>query len=52
MTYEAILYDVADRVATITLNKPERMNAFDDQMLTEWADAIHRADQDLSLIHI
>ena len=46
MTYEAILYDVADRVATITLNKPERMNAFDDQMLTEWADAIHRADQD------
>ncbi len=46
MTYEAILYDVAEGVATITLNKPERLNAFDNEMLTEWADAIHRADQD------
>jgi 2-(1,2-epoxy-1,2-dihydrophenyl)acetyl-CoA isomerase len=46
MAYEAILYDVEDRVATITLNKPERLNAFDDQMLTEWHDAIVRADQD------
>jgi enoyl-CoA hydratase/carnithine racemase len=34
VTYEAILYDVADRVATITLNKPERMNAFDDGALS------------------
>lgn len=46
MTYEAILYDVAEGVATITLNKPERLNAFDDQMLIEWADALHKADQD------
>ena len=46
MPYEAILYDVEDRVATITLNKPERLNAFDDQMLEEWADAIQKADQD------
>lgn len=46
MTYEAILYDVEDGVATITLNKPERLNAFDDQMLAEWADAINVADQD------
>lgn len=46
MAYEAILYDVAEGVATITLNKPERLNAFDDHMLTEWADAIIRADQD------
>jgi 2-(1,2-epoxy-1,2-dihydrophenyl)acetyl-CoA isomerase len=46
MAYEAILYEVEDRVATITLNKPERLNAFDDQMLGEWADAIRQADQD------
>jgi 2-(1,2-epoxy-1,2-dihydrophenyl)acetyl-CoA isomerase len=44
--YTSILYDVEDGVATITLNKPERLNAFDDEMLTEWADAIRRADQD------
>ncbi|MCC7366687.1 MAG: enoyl-CoA hydratase/isomerase family protein [Dehalococcoidia bacterium] len=46
MDYNAILYAVEDGVATITLNKPERLNAFDDEMLREWCDAILRADQD------
>ncbi|PKN81121.1 MAG: enoyl-CoA hydratase [Chloroflexi bacterium HGW-Chloroflexi-9] len=46
MDYEAILYDVQDRVATITLNRPERMNAFSDELLNEWADAIWRAAKD------
>jgi 2-(1,2-epoxy-1,2-dihydrophenyl)acetyl-CoA isomerase len=46
VAYEAILYDVEDGVATITLNKPERLNAFDDQMLNEWHAAIVQADQD------
>jgi enoyl-CoA hydratase/carnithine racemase len=46
MTYEAIRYDVDQGVAVITLNKPERLNAFDDQMLAEWTDAVQRADQD------
>ncbi len=46
MAYEAILYDIEDGVATITLNKPERLNAFDDQMLTEWHQAIVQADAD------
>ena len=46
MAYQAILYDVQDGVATITLNKPERLNAFDDAMLTEWQQAIVAADQD------
>jgi enoyl-CoA hydratase/carnithine racemase len=46
MDYEAILYDVQDRVATITLNRPERMNAFSDELLTEWADALWRSAKD------
>ena len=46
VAYEAILYDVQDGVATITLNKPERLNAFDDAMLTEWHQAIVAADHD------
>ncbi len=46
MAYEAILYDVNEGVATITLNKPERLNAFDDKMLDEWSDAINAADRD------
>ena len=35
-TFETILYEVSDdRVATITLNRPERMNAFDRRMCEE-----------------
>jgi E-phenylitaconyl-CoA hydratase len=39
MERKAILFDVADNVATITLNRPERLNSFDDAMATdmEWA---------------
>lgn len=32
MAYETILFDVADGVATITLNRPEKMNTFSEQM--------------------
>ena len=46
MEYEHILYDVADGIATITLNRPERLNAFDNLMLSEWRDAIERSDAD------
>ncbi len=46
MGYQAILYDVTQGVATITLNKPERLNAFDNTMLQEWRDAIAAADRD------
>lgn len=28
MTYQHILYDVSDKIATITLNRPDRMNAW------------------------
>lgn len=51
MDYKAILYDVEDGVATITLNKPERLNAFDDEMLSEWHDAIVRSDADQA-VHV
>lgn len=46
MAYETILYDVSDRVLTITLNRPERLNAFTEQMRAEMADALDRADAD------
>ena len=46
MKYEQILYVVEDRVATITLNRPERLNAFTRVMLTEMVDAIERINAD------
>jgi enoyl-CoA hydratase/carnithine racemase len=46
MTYEQILYSVEDRVLTLTLNRPERLNAFTGQMCRELLDAFDRADAD------
>lgn len=40
MTYETITVDVADRIATITLNRPERMNACSLDMAGEINDAL------------
>ena len=46
MDYEAIIYEVEDNILTITLNRPERMNAFNDQMSSEIHNALDRADAD------
>jgi enoyl-CoA hydratase/carnithine racemase len=46
MAYETILYDVSDRVLTITMNRPDRLNAFNEQMRVEMTDAFDRADAD------
>lgn len=40
MTYEAILLDVGERVATITLNRPEVRNAINRRMVEELHDAL------------
>lgn len=46
MSYTEIEYSVADRVATITLDRPERLNAFTYVMRGELIDAFDRADAD------
>ena len=46
MDYEAIIYEVEDNILTITLNRPERMNAFNGQMSSEIHNALDRADAD------
>lgn len=46
MAYETILFDVADNILTITLNRPEKLNAFTGTMMTEMIDAFDRADAD------
>jgi 2-(1,2-epoxy-1,2-dihydrophenyl)acetyl-CoA isomerase len=46
MAYKEIIYTVEDYIATITLNRPESLNAFSDTMLSEWADAIESAKPD------
>ncbi|MEO9634667.1 MAG: crotonase/enoyl-CoA hydratase family protein [Parasphingorhabdus sp.] len=44
--YTQILYDVADNIATITINRPEKMNAFTGTMIKEMTDAFDRIDAD------
>ena len=52
MSYEQILYEVTDPVATITLNRPEALNAWTPQMGAELADAAGRADRDRAVVGI
>ncbi len=44
--YETIQLSVADAVATLTLNRPDRMNAFTDQMAREMRAAFDETDAD------
>ena len=46
MEFEEIRYEVADRVLTITLDRPDRLNAFTQTMGREVIEAFDRADQD------
>ncbi len=46
MNYEDIIYEVEDNILTITLNRPEKLNAFNGQMSSEIHDAMDRADAD------
>ena len=46
MTFETLLYEVDDRVLTITLNRPDQLNAFTALMMKEMIEAIDAADAD------
>jgi enoyl-CoA hydratase/carnithine racemase len=46
MNFETILYDVQDGILTITLNRPERLNAFNNAMRDEVIAALDAADAD------
>ncbi len=46
MAYQTILFDVADGVAKLTLNRPERLNSFTVAMHEEVANAVSRIEED------
>ncbi len=47
--YDDIVYEVAEGIARITINRPERRNAFRPQTLFELSDAFERARDDIEV---
>ncbi len=48
-TYSDILYDTAQGIAKITINRPERRNAFRPETIKQLIDAFHHAHHDNSI---
>jgi len=46
VAFETILYEEAERVATITLNRPDRLNAVNTTVIRELVEAFDQADGD------
>jgi enoyl-CoA hydratase/carnithine racemase len=46
MDYTQIAYDVSERIATVTLDRPDQLNAFTGRMMHELLDALDRVDSD------
>ena len=49
MTFTEILYEVADGIATVTLNRPARLNAWTPVMETEVREAMAQAEADVQV---
>lgn len=45
MAYETIIVEIEDHIALIKLNRPDAMNALNDQLLTELCDALNAAQK-------
>lgn len=46
MAYETILTDVSENIFTLTINRPDKLNALNTLMIREFIDAIDKADAD------
>lgn len=49
MTYQSLLFEVKDGVAVVTVNRPDKLNALNDQVMAELADAAGRIATDPSI---
>jgi len=49
MSYETLLYEVSDHIATVTLNRPDRLNAITRQLQEDLFNALNEADKDVDV---
>ena len=49
MTYQTLLFDVRDGVAFVTINRPDKLNALNDQVVNDLADAAERVATDSAI---
>ncbi len=49
MAYATLLYDLRDGIATITVNRPDKLNALNDSVITELGVAIDAARDDAAV---
>jgi enoyl-CoA hydratase/carnithine racemase len=52
MDYQTIIYEMSEHIATITLNRPEKLNSFNQRMLDEFTDvwSVIRNDDDVHCV--
>lgn len=46
MSYETLLYEVGSGIGSITLNRPEKLNSFNDKLHKEFIDVLRKAERD------
>src|SRR5205809_5688134 len=46
MSYQTLLFDIRDAIAFVTINRPDKLNALNDQVVDELADAAERVATD------
>jgi len=49
MNYSNLLFDVADGLARVTINRPDKLNALNDAVIAELGDAVGRIESDKSI---
>lgn len=52
MTYDEIVFEVEENIATITLNRPEKMNGLNTQMRAEMLHAVKRSEKEAKVLVI
>lgn len=49
MSYQTLLFEVRDGVAVVTINRPDKLNALNDQVMADLADAVERIATDAAV---